>query len=86
MLTSGELQQLLQQRGILDLKDVPEAPLDSLLSSVDEQGKLYGVPGGSGGAQVRSCSAAACRVPLCTGWCTSICIWQMLWQIPTIAL
>lgn len=50
MLTSGELQQLLQQRGILDLQDVPEAPLDSVLSSVDEQGKLYGVPGGSGGA------------------------------------
>ena len=72
MLTSGELQQLLQQRGILDLKDVPEAPLDSLLSSVDEQGKLYGVPGGSGGALLRCCSDAASWTLFCTGCCTSV--------------
>ena len=72
MLTSGELQQLLQQRGTPDLRDVPEAPLDSLLSSVDEQGKLFGVPGASGGAQLSCSLAAACRVLSSTYCCTSV--------------
>ncbi|XP_024524681.1 protein NAR1 [Selaginella moellendorffii] len=48
VLTSGEILDLLQSRDI-DFMSLEEQPLDKLLTNVDEQGHLYGVPGGSGG-------------------------------------
>ncbi|KAK9830279.1 hypothetical protein WJX72_010779 [[Myrmecia] bisecta] len=48
VLTSSEVQLLLEARGA-DLAAMPDAPLDSMLSSVGPDGQLYGVSGGSGG-------------------------------------
>eukprot|EP00899_Mesostigma_viride_P002129 jgi/Mesvir1/11917/Mv00255-RA.1 len=48
VLTSGEVLELMQRKG-LELPAVPPAPLDTILTNVDESGQLYGVPGGSGG-------------------------------------
>ena len=47
MLTSGEVQQLLQSHGQL-LPESAEAPLDTLIPGVQEADHLYGIPGGSG--------------------------------------
>ena len=47
MLTSGEVQQLLEQHGA-NLGVCPEAPLDSLAPDIPDDGRLYGLPGGSG--------------------------------------
>lgn len=48
VLTSSEIFDLLQARGV-DFAALPEAPVDRLLSNVDEEGHLYGARGGSGG-------------------------------------
>eukprot|EP00262_Sarcandra_glabra_P010880 TRINITY_DN2646_c0_g1_i1.p1 TRINITY_DN2646_c0_g1~~TRINITY_DN2646_c0_g1_i1.p1 ORF type:complete len:263 (-),score=55.40 TRINITY_DN2646_c0_g1_i1:52-744(-) len=48
VLTSGEVLDLIQLKSI-DFKALEEAPLDRLLTNVDEDGHLYGVHGGSGG-------------------------------------
>ncbi|XP_038974855.1 protein NAR1 [Phoenix dactylifera] len=48
VLTSGEMLDLIQSKSI-DFKALEEAPLDRLLTNVDEEGHLYGVSGGSGG-------------------------------------
>ncbi|KAG1358709.1 protein NAR1 [Cocos nucifera] len=48
VLTSGEMLDLIQSKSI-DFKTLEEAPLDRLLTNVDEEGHLYGVSGGSGG-------------------------------------
>ncbi|XP_072990027.1 protein NAR1 isoform X2 [Typha latifolia] len=48
VLTSGEVLDLIQAKSI-DFKALEEAPLDRLLTNVDEEGHLYGVSGGSGG-------------------------------------
>ena len=47
MLTSGEVQQLLEARG-QRLNEVPAAPLDSIISGIPDDPQLYGIPGGSG--------------------------------------
>lgn len=50
MLTSAEVQQLIEQRG-LDLSQLPSSPVDPLLtssSSCSDDGQLYGVHGGAG--------------------------------------
>jgi hypothetical protein len=62
VLTSGEVQQLLASRGA-SLGSAPEAPLDSLLPSLPDDGRLYGLPGGSGaGRALPSCACAvSCR-------------------------
>jgi iron only hydrogenase large subunit-like protein len=51
VLTSGEVQQMLEAHG-RPLGELPSAPLDSLVGSVQEDGQLYGLPGGSGAAPV----------------------------------
>ncbi|GAQ90605.1 ferredoxin hydrogenase [Klebsormidium nitens] len=48
VLTSGEILDLLESRGV-DFAALEEAPLDLMLSSVDEAGHVYGVRGGAGG-------------------------------------
>ncbi|XP_072974252.1 protein NAR1 isoform X1 [Typha angustifolia] len=48
VLTSGEVLDLIQAKSI-DFKALEEAPLDRLLTNVNEEGHLYGVSGGSGG-------------------------------------
>lgn len=47
MLTTGELQQLLEAQGA-DLALLPETPLDTLLTNVGSGGRLHGVRGGAG--------------------------------------
>lgn len=47
-LTSLEVQDLLNEQG-LHLNSIPDAPLDSLTSTNDDSGDLYGLRGGSGG-------------------------------------
>jgi hypothetical protein len=47
VLTSGEVQQLLEAHG-RSLGDIPQSPLDCLVPGVPEDGRLYGLPGGSG--------------------------------------
>ena len=47
MLTSGEVQQLLEARG-QTLNELPAAPLDSIVPSIPDDPQLYGIPGGSG--------------------------------------
>ena len=47
MLTSGEVQQLLEARG-QKLNEIPAAPLDSMVSGIADSPQLYGIPGGSG--------------------------------------
>ncbi|KAH7661557.1 Fe-only hydrogenase protein [Dioscorea alata] len=48
VLTSGEVLDLIHSKSI-DFKGLAEAPLDKLLTNVDEEGHLYGVSGGAGG-------------------------------------
>ncbi|CAN6470652.1 unnamed protein product [Victoria cruziana] len=48
VLTSGEILDLIQLKSA-DFKSLEEAPLDRLLTNVDDEGHLYGVSGGSGG-------------------------------------
>ncbi|BDA43699.1 Cytosolic iron-sulfur assembly component 3 [Coccomyxa sp. Obi] len=48
VLTSGEVQQLLEAHGRA-LSELPSAQLDSLVGGIEEDGQLYGLPGGSGG-------------------------------------
>ncbi|WOL16903.1 protein NAR1 isoform X2 [Canna indica] len=48
VLTTGEVLDLIQTKSI-DFKALKEAPLDNMLTNVDEEGHLYGVSGGSGG-------------------------------------
>lgn len=48
VLTTGEVLDLIQLKSI-NLKSLEEAPLDKLLTNVDEEGHLYGVSGSSGG-------------------------------------
>jgi len=48
VLTSGEILDLLESRGV-DFAALEEAPLDLMMSSVDEAGHVYGVRGGAGG-------------------------------------
>ena len=47
MLTSGEVQQLLQSHG-QPLTAIAQAPLDTLVPGVQDDPRLYGIPGGSG--------------------------------------
>ena len=49
MLTSGEVAQLLAAQSEGGLASAPEAPLDSLVPGQPDDGRLYGLPGGSGG-------------------------------------
>ncbi|KAL6894054.1 hypothetical protein ACP4OV_008152 [Aristida adscensionis] len=48
VLTTGEVLDLIQSKSI-DFKTLEESTLDRLLTNVDEEGRLYGVRGGSGG-------------------------------------
>ncbi|CAJ2631122.1 unnamed protein product [Trifolium pratense] len=48
VLTTGEIMELIQLKEV-DFKSLEEAPLDKLLSNIDEEGRLYGVCGSSGG-------------------------------------
>lgn len=47
VLTSGEVQQLLEAHGRA-LSDLSAAPLDALVTGAQQDGRLYGLPGGSG--------------------------------------
>lgn len=49
VLTSGEVQQLLEAHSRV-LGELPSARPDSLVDGVEEDGQLYGLPGGSGAA------------------------------------
>ena len=67
VLTTGEVQRLLDERGVA-LPALPEAPLDDLVSGAPEHSRVYGYPGGAGGApQDQDCtscfmtSEALCR-------------------------
>uniref|UniRef100_A0A1D1YCI5 Cytosolic Fe-S cluster assembly factor narfl n=1 Tax=Anthurium amnicola TaxID=1678845 RepID=A0A1D1YCI5_9ARAE len=58
VLTSGEVLDLIQLKSV-DFRSLAEAPLDKLLTNVDEEGHLFGVRGGSGGyAETIFCHAA----------------------------
>ena len=48
VLTSGEVQQLLSAHGASLAAAPEEAPLDSLVPGLPDDGSLYGLPGGSG--------------------------------------
>ncbi|XP_058734494.1 protein NAR1-like [Vicia villosa] len=48
VLTTGEILELIQSKEV-DFKSLEEAPLDKLLSNINEEGHLYGVRGSSGG-------------------------------------
>ncbi|XP_031273468.1 protein NAR1 isoform X2 [Pistacia vera] len=48
VLTSGEVLDLIQLKAA-DFKALEESSLDKMLTNVDEEGHLYGVPGSSGG-------------------------------------
>ena len=54
MLTSGEVAQLLAAHNSGGLQAAPEAPLDSLVPNLPDDGRLYGLPGGSGEGLHRS--------------------------------
>ena len=69
MLTSGEVQQLLEARGHT-LVEIPAAPLDAVIPSVPDSPHLYGIPGGSGGASSR-CSIKALDAEFCLADCLS---------------
>lgn len=56
MLTSGEVQQLLEACG-QKLSEVSAAPLDFVVSGVPDSPHLYGIPGGSG-LQTLQCSTS----------------------------
>ena len=47
MLTSGEVQQLLEARG-QNLAELSAAPLDAVVPGIPDSPHLYGIPGGSG--------------------------------------
>ena len=47
MLTSGEVQQLLEARG-QSLAETPAAPLDAVVPGIPDSPHLYDIPGGSG--------------------------------------
>ena len=47
MLTSGEVQQLLEARG-QKLSELSAARLDAIVSGIPDSPHLYGIPGGSG--------------------------------------
>lgn len=49
VLTTGEVQQLLEAHG-RPLTELPSAQLDSLVGGIEQDGQLYGLPGGSGAA------------------------------------
>ncbi len=49
VLTTGEVQQLREAHG-RPLTELPIAQLDSLVGSIEQDGQLYGLPGGSGAA------------------------------------
>ncbi|CAH9121646.1 unnamed protein product [Cuscuta epithymum] len=48
VLTTGEVLELIQSKGI-EFNALEESPLDTLLTNIDDEGHLYGVPGSSGG-------------------------------------
>ncbi|KAK9826721.1 hypothetical protein WJX81_001163 [Elliptochloris bilobata] len=48
VLTTGEVQRLLEERGV-SLAALPEVQLDDLASGAPERGRVYGYPGGAGG-------------------------------------
>ncbi|CAI8600375.1 unnamed protein product [Vicia faba] len=48
VLTTGEILELIQSKEV-DFKSIEEAPLDKLLTNINEEGHLYGVRGSSGG-------------------------------------
>ncbi|EPS65403.1 hypothetical protein M569_09374, partial [Genlisea aurea] len=48
VLTTGEVLDLIQSKSV-DFVSLEESPLDTVLSNVDEEGNLFGVPGSSGG-------------------------------------
>ncbi|KAL6582589.1 hypothetical protein OROMI_004667 [Orobanche minor] len=48
VLTTGEVLDLIKMKSI-DFTALEESPVEKLLSNVDEEGNLYGVPGSSGG-------------------------------------
>ncbi|KAL6567554.1 Cytosolic Fe-S cluster assembly factor nar1 [Orobanche gracilis] len=48
VLTTGEILDLIQMESV-DFTTLEESPVDTLLSNVDEEGRLYGVRGSSGG-------------------------------------
>ncbi|KAL6546850.1 Cytosolic Fe-S cluster assembly factor nar1 [Orobanche minor] len=48
VLTTGEILDLIQMKSV-DFTTLEESPVDTLLSNVDEEGRLYGVRGSSGG-------------------------------------
>ncbi|CAJ2642678.1 unnamed protein product [Trifolium pratense] len=48
VLTTGEILELIQSKEV-DFKSLEEAPLDKLLTNINEEGYLYGVRGSSGG-------------------------------------
>ncbi|CAA3030689.1 NAR1 [Olea europaea subsp. europaea] len=48
VLTTGEVLDLIQSKSV-DFTTLDESPVDKLLSNVDEEGRIYGVRGGSGG-------------------------------------
>ena len=47
VLTSGEVQQLLEGHG-RRLSEISAAPLDAIVPSIPDSPQLYGIPGGSG--------------------------------------
>ncbi len=61
VLTSGEVQQLLEAHGRA-LSELPSARLDSLVAGVEEDGQLYGLPGGSGAATHLVLSICSCSL------------------------
>lgn len=61
MLTSGEVQQLLEARG-QKLNELPAAPLDSIVSGIPDDLQLYSIPGGSG--QHSPNAASDCEPPV----------------------
>ncbi|XP_030496336.2 protein NAR1 [Cannabis sativa] len=48
VLTSGEVLELIQLKGV-DFKNLEDSPLDNMLTNVNDEGHIYGVPGSSGG-------------------------------------
>ncbi|WJX42467.1 Cytosolic Fe-S cluster assembly factor nar1 [Trifolium repens] len=48
VLTTGEILELIQSKEV-DFKSLEEAPLDKLLTNINDEGYLYGVRGSSGG-------------------------------------
>lgn len=63
VLTSGEVQQLLQAHG-RELSDIPAAPLDPMVPGVHDSQQLYGLPGGSGNFQLTKMLGVASTCPI----------------------